>query len=335
MRAIRRARLAAIACAGLATSGCAANGVFTSAGDFSAYRATRVEPTFELRLAAAQRYLKDRPNGGFRHEVRAWFDHAEELYYASKRNSRTGLRAYLDALPDGPHKEEAEIRLAELDNHPSELERTAASVEKRLAGPQADARAGVRRELGDWLARWLDAGAFGVPLWQAKADLVIAYALALPRPRCEMLDPPQAGAVRRCAKLLSLPYEVEGDRGDEKREATLEVAVLEDETGRPLEVSIGGPDLFLRVEETYRIKPIAPDDAEARKAASKRLIGLVTKAFQRSVSSGDGCRQKAEPPAAVRLGCEGLQLELFPAASPGADDLITIVPLARAEAGKR
>src|SRR5262249_3494945 len=102
-RMMRIMRGAALALA-LSGAGCS---FFAAPGDYAAYRATRVAPTLEERLAAAQRYLRDRPQGAFQDEVRAAFDHAEGVYYGSKRGSITGLYAYLEALPSGPHHEEA------------------------------------------------------------------------------------------------------------------------------------------------------------------------------------------------------------------------------------
>jgi hypothetical protein len=320
---------AGVAAAALAAAGCTGSGLFASAGDWSAYRATRVEPTLELRLTAAASYLKQRPDGAFRHEVRAWFERAEDLYYASKKGSRTGLRAYLDALPEGPHREEVEIRLVEYER-PSDLDKAAAAAEARITGPGARARAAVRRELDDWLGRWLEPRSFVAPLVDARADLVIAWSLALPSPRCEMFDPPHGTTARRCVKLIELPYEVDGPHGPEAREATVELTLLEGADGIPREVDIAGPDLFVRLEETYRIKPIPPDDPALRKAAADRATALVKRVFDRVVSDAASCVAPAQRPAALRLACEGLQVEVFPTSTPGEDDLITVVPIARA-----
>ena len=324
-------RLGAITLA-LLVSGCSGSGLFSSAGDWSAYRATRVAPTFELRLDAAHRYLKDRPDGSFHHEVRAWFEHAEEVFYNSKKDSRTGLDAYLDALPEGPHKDEAIARLADMNSRRSEVEKLAADVEARVGGPTAAARARLRTELAGWLGRFLDPAAFQAPLSEAKAGVVIPFSLSLPKPRCAWVDPPPTSAQaasRRCTKLLELPYEVEGKVGTESREATMEVTVLEDGFGTPLEVTIAGPDLFLRLEETYRVKALAPDDAAQRKTAASRAVTLVKRAFGRVVSSADACTQIAQAPAALRLACEGVQVEVFPTPTPGGDDLIVIVPVVK------
>jgi hypothetical protein len=313
----------------LTATGCA-TGFASSSADYRDYRATRVAPTLEKRLAAAQRYLEQRPTGVFHTEVRGWFIRAEDAFYSSKKGSRTGLAAYLDALPRGPHKEAAAQRIEALDaiSRSAELDKLAAGVEARVSGPGALARTQVRKELDAWLSRFLDPKVFRAPMSQAKADLVIPFSLSLPAPRCEILEPAQGRAARRCAKLLELPYEILKPEGPEPREATVEITVLEDAFGTPLEATLGGPDLFLRLEETYRIVPMASDDPAQRAAAAARAAAFVRRVFAHAVSDGERCARPAQGPAAVRLACEGMQVEVFPASTPGEDDTIVMVPVA-------
>jgi hypothetical protein len=320
----------ALALLGCGACGCG-TGFASTASDYGAYRATRVLPTLEERLAAAHRYLKARPSGAFHAEVDAWFLRAEAAYWASKKGSRTGLAAYFEALPKGPHGDEAARRIVELDtvSKSSQMDRLAAEVEARVSGPGAVGRTRFRRELDAWLARFLDPSVFGAPVSTAKAGLVIPWSLSLPAQRCTLLDPPERGASRRCTKLLELPYEVFGAAGPEPREATLEITVLEDALGAPLEVTFSGPELFLRLEETYRIKPTSAED---RAAAGVRAAAFVQRAFSKDVSPEADCVQPAQPPAALRLACQGVQVEVFPTALPGEDDLVVIVPVRRRSA---
>ncbi len=321
----------------LLAGGCANDATFASASDFSAYRATRVAPTLEARLAAAGRYLEQRPDGAFRNAVRAWFDHAEEVFYASKQGSPAGLEAYLATLPRGPHKEQAEQRLHAMmvaeSSRRAELEKTAAAVEARVSGPGADARARVQNEIDAWLGRFLDPEAFRMPLYAAKASLVVPFSLSLPSPRCALLDPPEGAVSRRCAKLIELPYEVEGPKGAEPREAMLEVTVLEGASRAPIEVDLAGPNLFLRLEETHRIKAFAPDDATMRAAANARAVASVRRAFGLAVSSDPSCEQPVKPPLALRLACGGVVVDVIPSATVGDDDRIIITPLSAPHGG--
>ena len=324
----RTAHGAALALA-LSGAGCS---FFASPGDYAAYRATRVAPTLEKRLAAAQRYLQDRPQGAFRDEVRATFEHAEGVYYGSKRGSIAGLYAYLETLPAGPHHEEAARKLAEMTAaerlRKAELDKVAASVVARIVGPAAGARVAVRRELEAWLVRLVAPEVFQKRTSEAKASVVIPWSLSLPAPRCERLDPPRGAVARRCKKLVELQYEVDGMLGPEPREATIEIAMIENAAGVPLRVTVGGPDLFLRVEETYRIKPIAPDDKAGRAAGAARVVDLMSKVWASEVSAED-CKQPVLPPTLLEVACEGMRAEVVQAEAPGEDDRIVIAPLPR------
>ena len=66
-----------------AASGCGCGGFVTSPADYTAYRATRVAPTLDARLSAAERYLASYPDGAFVAEVRASFDRAEPVFFAA------------------------------------------------------------------------------------------------------------------------------------------------------------------------------------------------------------------------------------------------------------
>jgi hypothetical protein len=146
-----------------------------------------------------------------------------------------------------------------------------------------------------------------------------------------MVDPPEGRTARRCAKLVELPYEILKPEGPEPREATVEITVLEDAWGTPLEVHLGGPDLFLRIEETYRIAPMASDDPAQRSAAAARAVAFVRRAFGKAVSDAESCARPAQGPAALRLACEGMQVEVFAASTLGEDDLVVMVPVAQTE----
>jgi hypothetical protein len=88
-------------------------------GDFTEYRSyrqTRLAGTLEQRLGASERYLRDYPQGDYREEVRRWFAPAEKRYFRLSWNNLPRLRAYLDALPHGPHAEAAAERITELES---------------------------------------------------------------------------------------------------------------------------------------------------------------------------------------------------------------------------
>ncbi len=318
----------AILALALISTGCASGrGLVSSASDYAAYRQTRVAPTFDDRLAAAARYLDERPSGRFRAEVGAYFSDAEAVYWQRQQKTKTGVEAYLAALPRGPHHEAASQRLAEIEERARARARATEIVEQRVSGAAATARARVREVFQDYLAGFLDRAVYDAPLSQAAAALIVPYSLALPSPRCAPIDPPEGAAAHRCAKVVELPYSVEGAGGPEPREATMQIDVVLDPDGAPIEVTIGGPDLFLRLLETYRVKPIDGGDVEARAAAIARAGQIVKTVFDRVVSEAPACRRKAQPPVTLELVCGGVGVSVRASAAPGEDDRIVVNPV--------
>lgn len=307
--------------------GCSTAAFIAPAGDYSAYRATRTGKTLEDRLGAADRYLHDRPHGFFHDEVEAAYRPVEAAYWSKSQGSRAGLEAYLATLPRGPHQAEAESALRGLVTREKvdreEIHREVADVEARVSGPGAEERARVRRELIAWLNRFLDPETFKVPFSRARSDLVVAFTLSLPSPRCRLVDPPVGEVERECKKLLDLSYPVLVKEAPEPRSALLEITILEDARGVPLEVTLAGPDFFLRLEETFRIAPLGPDE---RPAALARGVKLVEEAFARGVSADPSCRQRLGPAEALHRSCNGRSVVVRPAGAPGEDDRIVISP---------
>lgn len=325
------------ASAALGAMGCAAMGSLTTPADYAAYRATRVGATFENRLSAAERYLAEHPNGVFRKEVQAYYDRAEPLFFQSKQDSVAGLDEYLRALPNGPHKVAATVALREQRATQlaklGETSMTADDVEKRI-GHAAAERFRVREEISLWVERFLDAGVWQAPLSQAKASLIIPWSLVLPAPRCTTIEPAkpgakaeQGGGALRCAKLLELPYTVtiEG-AASEARQATIEVVVIEDKFGKPLEAQVSGPDLFVRLEETFAVRAVKANDAERRAAAAQRAVELVRVVFAKAVAKDASCKRQHAAPAALELACKGVAVRVRPSAAAGEDDVITLSP---------
>lgn len=314
--------------ASLALAGCtAAQGLVASPRDYAAYRATRVAPTLEARLTAAQRYLEEHPTGFYTDEVRGSFEPAEEVFYEAKKGSRAGLLAYLAALPRGPHRDDAMRRIDVLDAAERVKRAEVARAQARATGAAAAQRKEVREELERWLARFLERAVFKAPFAEASGAVLVPYTLNLPAPRCELVDPPEGAVARRCAKVVELPYSVEVDRDVEPREAIVEIALVEDERGVPLEVTLSGSGLFVRLEETYRVRPLSADNAEHRAAAAARAVELLKAVFSRVVSDDPACQRRASPPASLVLACAGIHVTLSAGATPAEDDRVVIVPV--------
>src|SRR5712671_5273186 len=92
-----------------ACSGCGTNlhQIGASSSDYADYRAFRVAPALSGRLKAASLYLQCHSDGAFQDEVAAWFDKVEPLFFEALGDSASGMQTYLDALPGGPHAENA------------------------------------------------------------------------------------------------------------------------------------------------------------------------------------------------------------------------------------
>jgi hypothetical protein len=110
----------------------------------------------------------------------------------------------------------------------------------------------------------------------------------------------------------------------EAREATLEITLFQDAEGRPVEARIGGPDLFLRLEETFTIRALPRGEPEPRIAAMARAAELVRGAFFHAVPSGAQCKRPPEAPIFLDLACAGLHVSVRSAVVEGEDDLIVI-----------
>ncbi|MEO7328992.1 MAG: hypothetical protein ABI193_10465 [Minicystis sp.] len=329
----RLARVAVAASLALAASACRPATFGATPGDYADYRATRLGTTVDDRLLAAEKYLTRHPEGVWIDEVRAYHDRIEPLYYGRKQDTIGGLETYLRALPEGPHRMDAGRRLEGLRAAQDAGSGVVAAgdVTAKLDKASAD-RAKVHDDIALWIERFLDVDLWMAPLSEAKATLIIPWSLSLPMPTCA---PIKAGslarapalAARRCAKLLEMPYTVVVGGAPEDREATLEIAVIQDEAGRPLQVSIGGPDLFLRLEETFTVRAMQPGDPERKAASIRRAVDLVRETFGRAVSRAPACEQPAAGPQKLDLACRGVRAQVRPAVTGGEDDAVLISPL--------
>src|SRR5215216_2085337 len=78
-----------------AASNCAVLPTLTESPEsYALYRSARVAPTLEERLQAAQRYLREVPNGPHTQQLRVWFAGAEEKYFLQAFTRLPNLYAY-------------------------------------------------------------------------------------------------------------------------------------------------------------------------------------------------------------------------------------------------
>jgi hypothetical protein len=349
---------AVVLAASAALAGC---GAITSTTEYGLYRRAASSASLEDRLEAAAEYRKKYPEGPFADDVKAWYTRAELLYWRSKRGSAAGLTAYLRTLPAGPHGVEAAQRLADLHDktvYGDALAKQARATNARLERATAE-RARVRDEVTGWVTRFLRPDAFRTRIADAPADVVVPWSLSLPRPRCtevfedksteprsrpiddkatdprsrsvddkatdprsRSVDSARPGIARRCVKDEELPYLVVGARGAEPREASLEIVVEEDAVGRPRRFKLGGPELFLRLEEAAVVRRFDAKNSDHRVAGIARAVALVKNAF----AGSSACTKKAVAPVVLDLACRGVHLTVVAGAEPGDDDTVTIVP---------
>lgn len=313
---------------GLGSASCAATrSLGASAGDWSAYRATRVSGSLEGRLAASVRYLERYPEGTFAPDVRAWFASAEPVYFEVKRQSAAGLYAYLATLPRGPHAADARdtLRRFEARTTVEGFDASALRADARIAAAAAS-RAEARGEILGYAWSFLDPDAWSRPLGEAKAELVTRWSLRVPRPVCQFDDGAPGGGVRRCAKILELPYLVTTGEGSEERQATVEIVLLQDAHGRPRELTIGGPDLFVRLEEIMSGRAIPAGDGAGRAASVSRAVELVRREFLSRVSDDPACKKRVRAPDLLALECGGVRAVVRGALEATDDDRIILGP---------
>jgi hypothetical protein len=315
----------------LSTTACASlRPMVTSSDEWIAYRKTRVSQTFEGRIIAAARYLAQYPNGAFAPETREYFRVAESLYFDNLRKTHDGFYTYLAALPRGPHADEARqllYREASRPRGPTGFDGEIMAMDARIAAVAAR-RASAREEMLNVLRLWLDADAFARPISEAKATIVVPWSLSLPKARCRREEPEKGDFFRICTKLYELPYDARNGEELEEREATMDVSVHQDLNGRPYKVTLGGPDLFVRLEEMFGGRTIATADPRGRAAGVSRATEVVRREFGDRISDDATCRKRPPEGAVLALECNGLRVIVEAALEVSTDDRIVIEPVA-------
>lgn len=303
------------------SSGCrVGRAVIADPSDYAAYRKTRTLPSLEERLRAAERYLEMYPRGDFVADVQRAYARGEESLWVSKRGSVTGLAAYLEELPRGTHAAEARRELeARRAASVDVMGRRAAETEGRLASAAAE-RARAREELGAWLRRLGQEGVLGAAMTDAPGELVVAWSLSLPEPRCEA-DPAIGG--RRCHKLIERPFAIPaGADGGGPRVLLLDVTVEEDEEGRLCAATLTGPSLFSRFEEADALRPA--DRGPMRAQAVRAATSLVRSSMEVTRPDAGPCRSDLGERGQLLLHCGETTIAVRAALAVGGDDHIRI-----------
>lgn len=320
-RARRRAAWLALS---LAVSGCASMPTLTERPEaYHLYRATRVAPTLEERLRAADRYLREAPGGPHTQQVRAFYKKEEEKYFLNAFNRLSNLYAYVEALPSGPHIEDVRTRIAFLEGKLRERSRRDVEDDAKAAATLAslaDADTKRRAFVGvvkDWAARLSKIQSFGEPTSELSDETIFAFRLSEPRGACQG---------DHCRKLLQLSYPVPGQRELVERAAVVEIQ-LELEAGMLKRARLAGPELWTRLAEALSLKPLPSPTAEERADAVNRAAMLIRALLEGGFPAAE-CDTPAVAPAVVLRRCHGISAVMQAGRTPTEDDVLEIAPLA-------
>ncbi len=315
---MKRARYCLFA---LLLSACASTARITGDfGDYRSYREARLAPTLEDRLAASERYLREFPRGDYRDQVRAWFAPAEARYYKLAWDNLPRLRAYLDAMPRGPHAAAVADRITQLESRRVFAERR---VERMLAAARAlearfalaaDQRRELLREFGRLVRLLASTRSFG----KRAGDLDAVLRASLPE-----LQPSGSCTSDPCHAVFSFPYAVPDDKVLTERvaEARLQVTF---KNARLREVSLSGPELLTRVAEAVEVRAVPAGSPQARAEALGHALDVVADALDASLPKSR-CEAEAVSPVVLSRRCGRVRLSVVAGTEPGALDSISVV----------
>jgi hypothetical protein len=290
--------------------------------DYWAYRQVKSLPSIDARLQAAQRYLRERPRGRFHGEVARWFDAREPAFFRAVGSDLAGMRRYLEALPDGPHREIAAERVAQIERT-RELasSRDAAeiagahAVQARMASAAAG-RDALIRTFADWTRDCSSITTWGGRTSELDHEFIYRFRLLAPEAHCDSW---------RCVKGLASDYAVPEGTTLVAREAVFDI-VLRLDRGGVAAAEIAGPELFTRVGEALLMRPIAPDDITGRIEALGRVADLVGVSIETALPASR-CQRAPTSPVVVERECDGLHVRMIAATEPDQDDRIIIEPV--------
>jgi hypothetical protein len=289
-------------------------------GEYRSYRAIRLAPTLEQRLGASERYLREYPHGDYREEVRRWFAPAEKHYFKLAWNNLPRLRAYLDAMPKGPHAEAVSDRITELESRRVFADRrdqrmldVARGFESRFA-EAAEQRRELLRELSVWARLLGQTRTFGEPTSELDSELLLRF---------RVRQPPGTCAADLCTKVFSFPYAVPDDKllVNRAAEVTLRIQL---ERGLVRELSLSGPDLFMRVAEAVEVRAV-PNNPQNRAEALGHAVDVLSEALDVPMPKTK-CEAEAVSPVVLARRCNGVRVRVVAGLEPGSLDRLVVSP---------
>ena len=293
-------------------------------GDFAeykSYREYRVSTTLEARLGAAERYLRAYPKGSYRPEVRAWYFPAEKRYFKLSWDTLPRLRAYLDAMPHGPHAEEAAERIGELESQKRFADRReqrmlghAQAIETRLARA-AEQRRGFVRELSRLTELLGATRTFSEPTSELAPDLLVRLRERPPQLHCEN---------DLCQKIFSFSYAVPEDQTLSERSIDVSLQIRL-ERGLVQELSLSGPELLTRLAEAITVRAVPPLNPQASAEALGQALEILNAALSVPLPKSR-CDAEAVSPVVLERRCDGVRMSVVAGTEPGAADRLLVRP---------
>ena len=288
-------------------------------GEYRSYRQTRVATTLEEKLGASERYLRQYPRGDYADEVRRWFLPAEKHYFKLSYDNLPRLRAYLDAMPRGPHAEAASERITELeslrvyaDRREKRMLDRAHGIEQRLAQAAEERRTFLREFV--LLTRLLGATrSFGQPTSELDSELLLRFRVRQPPGHCEG---------DHCSKVLPFVYGVPEEKRltDRSLDVVLEITL---DHGLVQQLSLSAPELLTRVAEASRVSAVPPDNPQARAEALGQALDIVSDALAEALPVS-ACATEAVSPVVLARRCQGLRLEVIAGTDASAVDRVLV-----------
>jgi hypothetical protein len=268
--------------------------------DYRLYRETRLATTMEERLGASHRYLSRMPDGKWADEVRRWFRLAEPAYYEASLDSAPRLRAYLLAMPDGPHAAAVTRRLVELETaagfDEARIQRelgAARRVQSNLA-LAAEQRRTLVKEIVQLLERLAAIESYGKPTSALDGDFLLYFRLEEPAAVCDEAS---------CTKSLVARYQIPGGGTLLSREARYQVR-LELENGALLSAELSGPELFSRLGEALELQAVERESPQTRIEAIGRVLPLLANALEAKLPAAR-CERDPVSPTILARACDG------------------------------
>lgn len=272
--------------------------------DYRSYRETRVSTTLEARLGASERYLGAYPDGDYRDEVRRWFSVAEPRYFKLALYNLPRLRAYLAAMPRGPHAAAVSERIAELDaqrvfaaRREQRAQARAEWFEAQLSRAANERRAFLRQFV-DLTERLAGVRSLGRAPDEFSAELLAP--LGIPALNC---------VAGRCSSTLPLAFGIPERQQLAQRhfELTLEVTL---ERGLVKTLTVSAPELLTRVAEAVTVRPVSADRPQERAEAVGSALDVIAAALDTPLPK-DRCTAEAVSPVVLRRSCAGRRFEVI------------------------